>query len=198
MRALTLAMILPCCLMLAGKVLAGELTAAQQQALASPPAAVTEEIEHFLPLLLDWYASAETAMLPQGRPLNPAELAIAHTLAIHQPDKVRIVVSATFPQPDNAELRHETEQSGMGSEDARTMGYAILLKPYLHEDPAVIAHELVHIAQHDRMGREVFMRRYLIELEVLGYDAAPLEAEAYARQDGLLMVAKEKSETYRK
>ncbi|MDD5393175.1 MAG: DUF4157 domain-containing protein [Thiothrix sp.] len=186
MKAVALPMLLACCLMLVVGVRAGELTAAQQQALASPPAKVTQEIEHFLPRLLAWYAKAETGLLPQGRPLNPAERSIAHTLAIRQPDNIRIVVLETFPLPDDAELRADAEASGMGSEDARTMGDAILLKPYVHEDPAVIAHELVHIAQHDRLGREAFMRRYLTELEVLGYDAAPLEVEAYERQDALL------------
>lgn len=165
---------------------AAELTDAQRQALASPPAKVTQEIERYLPRLLGWYAKAEVELLPQGRPLKAAELAIARVLNIHQPDKVRIVVQESFPLPDDAELRREAEASGMGSEDARTMGYAILLKPYLHEDPAVIAHELVHIAQHDRLGREAFLRRYLTELEVLGYEAAPLEVEAYTRQDALV------------
>ncbi len=174
------------CLPLVSCLAAGELTPEQQQALASPPPSVTQEIEYFLPRLLDWYAKAETELLAQGRPLNPAEIRIAGVLGIRQPDRVRIVVQERFPVPDDAELRAETEASGMGSEDARTMGDAILLKPYLHEDPYVIAHELVHLAQHDRMGREAFMRRYLTELEVLGYDASPLEMEAYQRQDALV------------
>ncbi|MBJ6609082.1 MAG: hypothetical protein JG718_01860 [Candidatus Thiothrix moscowensis] len=177
------------CLLLGGKADAAELSAAQQQALAAPASELTQEIEHFLPLLLDWYAKAETGLVAQGRPLSRLELHIARALHIRQPDKVRIVVLEAFPLPDDAELRAEAEASGMGQEDARTMGYAILLKPYLHEDPGVIAHELVHIAQHDRMGRETFMRRYLTELEVLGYDAAPLEVEAYERQDALLEAA---------
>lgn len=179
-------LLLSCCLIQASDVCAGELTAAQQQALLSPPDKVMQEIDHFLPLLLDWYAEAETSLLPQGRPLKPAEMRIAHMLAIREPDKVRIVVQEVFPLPDDPELRASAETSGMGSEDARTMGDAILLKPYLHEDPTVIAHELVHLAQHDRMGRAAFMRRYLTELEVLGYDAAPLEVEAYEREDALV------------
>jgi hypothetical protein len=193
MKAFALPLLLYCCLILTDNVCAGELTAAQQQALASPPAKVTQEIEHFLPRLLAWYAKAETGLLPQGRPLNPAEMRIAHLLALRHPDKVRIVVQEIFPLPDDPELRADAEKSGMGSEDARTMGDAILLKPYLHEDPTVIAHELVHISQHDRLGREAFMRRYLTELEMLGYDAAPLEVEAYSRQDALVVQTRSKS-----
>lgn len=185
MQTITLPMLPFCCLLLAGSAIAAELTPAQQQALANPPASVTEEIERYLPRLLAWYDKAEAELLPQGRPLNPAELTIARTLKIQHPDRVRIVVLETFLLPDDAELHAEAKQGGMGSEDARTMGDAILLKPYLHENPTVIAHELVHIAQHDRLGRAAFMRRYLTELEVLGYDAAPLEVEAYERQDAL-------------
>lgn len=32
------------------------------------------------------------------------------------------------------------------------------------------------------MGRTAFLRRYLIEMELLGYARSPLELEAYAKQ----------------
>jgi hypothetical protein len=43
----------------------------------------------------------------------------------------------------------------------------------------VLRHELVHVAQYQRLGGiEPFMRRYLTECLVHGYRDAPLEIEA--------------------
>jgi len=86
--------------------------------------------------------------------------------------------------PSNQALAAEAEKFGLGSslEGGRAMGYVIMLKPQLAENPTVITHELVHVAQHDRWGREAFLRRYLAELEMMGYARSPLELEAYARQ----------------
>jgi hypothetical protein len=100
------------------------------------------------------------------------------------PENVRVVVLDAFPMPEDAELRQEAERHGLGSrtEAGRTMGRAILLKTWALDEPALLRHELVHVAQMDRLGREGFLRRYLLELEVLGYARSPLELEAYARQ----------------
>jgi hypothetical protein len=38
------------------------------------------------------------------------------------------------------------------------------------------------MAQMGRMGQEAFLRRYLIELEMMGYARPPLELEAYSKQ----------------
>jgi hypothetical protein len=86
--------------------------------------------------------------------------------------------------PDDAELRTEAEGYGLGSplEGGRTHGKVILIKPHLAENQTVLRHEFVHVAQQDRMGRDAFLRRYLVEMEILGYARSPLELEAYARQ----------------
>ncbi len=34
----------------------------------------------------------------------------------------------------------------------------------------------------ERLGRSAFVKRYLLELEVLGYGRSPLELEAYGKQ----------------
>lgn len=57
-----------------------------------------------------------------------------------------------------------------------------MLKPWVANDNSVISHELVHIAQQDRLGREVLLRRYLIEMEMMDYARSPLELDAYAKQ----------------
>jgi hypothetical protein len=153
-------------------------------ALDHPPVAVVDKLNRFYPLTLVWYEEVERQLLSQGRTLTSSEKSLAQRLGVKSPESVRIVVLEKFPMPSNHELATEAEKFGLGGalEGGRTMGYVIILKPHLANHPTVIAHELVHVAQHDRLGREAFLRRYLTELEMMGYARAPLELEAYAKQ----------------
>jgi uncharacterized protein YjaZ len=49
-----------------------------------------------------------------------------------------------------------------------------------HPTQFLLAHELHHVAQYERLGIAGFARRYITELLVAGYANAPLEAEANA------------------
>lgn len=173
---------------LAGLVLSGcgvvrAPTAEELRALDHPPAEVAARVEKLLPGALEWHERVEAELLPQGRPLSQAETAAAREMGVSRPERVRVVVLDAFPMPEDRELRAWTERFGMGSssEGGRTLGYAILLKPRFAESSFVVTHELVHVAQHERMGRIGFVRRYLTELEMMG-PRSPLELEAYRMQ----------------
>ena len=156
-------------------------------ALDHPPAEIKQKVEQILPLALHWIDEVENKLLSTGRPLGKSELAAARHYGVKHPERVRIVVLDVFPMPDNDALYKEAERYGMGSsfEGGRTMGYVVLLKPAYADAFGVISHELVHVAQHDRLGREEFVRRYLVEMEMMGYSRSPLELEAYRLQGTL-------------
>ena len=149
-----------------------------------PSAALTEQIESLLPLVLEWYTRIERQWLPRGRALNAVEQQRARELGVQAPQQVRVLVLQTFPLPENETVRQEAIKQGFGSpaEAGRTHGYLIMLKPEHQDDSVILSHELVHVAQHDRLGREAFLRQYLTELLTVGYAHSPLEREAYARQ----------------
>lgn len=172
--------------LLAGCRGVGPPGAAQAPSPEEPPAAVRLKLKRFYPRVRAWYDAVETRCLPLGRPLTAQEMDDARRLGVLRPQDVRVVVLNAFPMPEDAELRAEAERHGLGSrtEAGRTMGHAILLKAWALDAPTVLRHELVHVAQMDRLGREGFLRRYLMELEMLGYAGSPLELEAYARQGG--------------
>lgn len=159
-------------------------TVEELRALDQPPMNVATKVEKFLPMALKWYEEVEAQMLPQGRPLSESEKVVARKLGVLQPERVRIVVLEKFPMPENQELRVEAERYGIGSflEGGRTFGYAIMLKPRYAETSTIITHELAHVGQHDRLGRVSFVRRYITELEMMGYTRSPLELDAYQKQ----------------
>lgn len=154
------------------------------RALDQPPSDIAAKVENLLPRVLEWYTRVETELLPQGRLLSETEMKIARQLGVIRPESVRIIVLEIFPMPEDRVLRAEAERYGLGSaaEGARAIGYVIMLKPRYAKSSMIIAHELVHVSQHDRLGRAAFLRRYITEMEMLGYSRSPLEIEAYQKQ----------------
>jgi hypothetical protein len=162
-----------------------QMTSAQElAALEHPTSAITTKINQYYPVVLSWYQQSEQKLLTQGRLLSKDEQAIALHLGVKHPERVRVLVLKQFPLPEDAQLQQEAKRYGLGTdwEGGRTMGYAILLKPQVAEDQNILAHELIHVRQIERMGTAGFIKRYLLELEVLGYARSPLELEAYREQ----------------
>jgi hypothetical protein len=150
-------------------------------ALLEDPPVEVKRIQNLLtPLALQWLNETEAELLNKGRPLTGAETAMARTVGVKYPDRVRVVVLAEFPLPSGETLRTEAMRYGLGSaaEGGRTMGYVIMLKEKLAQKRWILAHELAHVAQQERMGREAFIRRFIAERELMGYRRAPLELEA--------------------
>ena len=171
-------------IVLSGCVIVTKPTAQELQTIESPPPALSTKLKHFLPPTLAWYDSVEAQLLPIGRPLSAQEQEVARGVGVKAPSEVRVVVLKEFPMPPDPELRVEAERFGLGSsfEGGRTTGYAVMLKPRYATNREVLTHELVHVGQQERMGHSAFLRRYLLEVEVLGYARSPLELEAYAKQ----------------
>ena len=171
-------------LVFSGCVVVSKPSPEELKSLDSPPPELTAKLAHFLPATLAWYNSVEAQLLPKGRPLSAQEQKVARGLGVKHPNDVRVVVLTEFPMPTDPELFVEAKRIGLGSslEGGRTIGYAVMLKPRYAANREILTHELVHVEQQERMGRSAFLRRYLLELEVLGYARSPLELEAYARQ----------------
>jgi hypothetical protein len=142
------------------------------------------KLETLIPKAFEWYEATEKKLLVQGRSLSKSEVINARKLGVSRPERVRVVILAKFPMPTDRVLLTEAKRFGFGSraEIGRTMGDAILVKPHGTKDPTVVAHELVHVAQQDRLGKEQFVRQILTELMTVGYEKSPLEIEAYAKQ----------------
>lgn len=159
-------------------------TAQELAALDAPPAELRAKIDHFLPRVLAWYEAVEAELLPKGRPLSVEEAELARQFGVQDPSRVRVAVLDIFPMPTDPELLVEAERYGLGSrlEGGRSNGHLIMLKHWVADNKTVLTHELVHVGQHDRMGRGAYLRRYLVEMELMGYARSPLELEAYSKQ----------------
>lgn len=148
--------------------------------LDNPPAKVRAKQDRLTPLALQWLNETESELLIKGKALSEDDITMARTVGVQHPDNVRVVILEQFPMPSNDLLRVEASKYGFGSEaeGGRTMGYVIMLKQKYANERWILAHELTHVAQQERMGREAFIRRLIAEHELMGYRRAPLELEA--------------------
>jgi hypothetical protein len=156
----------------------------ERRALNNPPPEVTAWVERIYPGVVAWFSQGEVSMLAQGRVLTPKESAAASRAGVKSPEKIRVIALKSFPMPQDATTRNELTALGVGSNEAvgRVMGYAVLLKPESASDTETMSHEFVHIAQQERLGRNGFIKRWLVEMKMVGYRRAPLELEAFERQ----------------
>ena len=92
-----------------------------------------------------------------------------------------VVVVDEIPKPDFPILR----EMGLGDfVDMDVAGITYKNTYYILPDAAkdlrVHFHELVHVAQWLKLGPDVFILRYISEIQRVGYNDAPLEKMAYA------------------
>jgi hypothetical protein len=154
------------------------------RALNNPPPGYAAWVDRVYPGVVAWFTQTEVSMLAQGRVLTPKESTAARKSGVKSPEKIRIITLKSFPMPQDAATLDELRALGVDSNESagRAMGYAVLLKPESTNDTETMSHEFVHIAQQERLGRNGFIKRWLVEMKMVGYRRAPLELEAFERQ----------------
>ena len=64
-------------------------------------------------------------------------------------------------------------------------GRRVVMMDWLLRDENLIAHELAHVEQYERLGTARFLWRYFVLLLRYGYDDHPMEIEARRHESGL-------------
>jgi hypothetical protein len=141
-------------------------------------------IAHFemlLPLAIKWAAAVEKRILRDGVPLSDQEMADARAVGVREPERVRVLALARVPAPRNLTLRTAAAAIQFLTPETRGLAlrYGIFVRSDCWGERGLVAHELAHTAQYERLGGiEPFLRQYLQECLTIGYPAAPMEQEA--------------------
>jgi hypothetical protein len=137
--------------------------------------------ETLLPLAVKWAAAVEKRILREGVALSEQEMADAKAIGVRAPERVRLLALDRVPAPRNLTLR--TAAAAIQFFTSETRGLALCYGIFVRSDcwgvRALVAHELAHTAQYERLGGiRPFLRQYLHECLTIGYPAAPMEQEA--------------------
>ncbi len=131
-----------------------------------------------------WVARQEREIARGGRALTPRQRAEAVGLGVREPDRVRVQYFRDFPSGLPGWLGWAgplVRRAARGTE-GMALGHGILLRADRAADPVLLRHELVHVAQYERLGVRGFLRAYLWEWWVAGYPHGSLEIEARRKE----------------
>ena len=145
--------------------------------------------ETLLPLAAAWAAQEEERVLREGVSLSQLEIADARAIGVLHPERVRLLRVEEVPVPSHPQLRAAAETIHFLSPETRglTLQHGIFVRWDCWGDRALVAHELVHTEQYERLGGILpFLQRYLQECLTIGYANAPMELEAVAVAAGVL------------
>ena len=145
---------------------------------------VLEQFETLLPIAANWACKQEQRMLRAGVPLSAEELSDAKAIGVREPERVRLLQLDNVPIPAHPMLKAAAAAIQFLTPATRglTLQYGIFIRSDCWRDRSLVAHELVHTAQYERLGGMLpFLRQYLLECVTIGYPEMPMEQEAIAR-----------------
>lgn len=142
-----------------------------------------DQLDELLPLAAQWAAEQERHALCEGVRLSEIELADAKAIGVRNPERVRLLRVDAVPMPAHPMLRAAAASINFLTAASRglALDYGIFVRTDHWRDRALIAHELVHTAQFQRLGGILpFLQTYIFQCATVGYQNAPLELEAVA------------------
>src|SRR5688572_8771926 len=163
----------------------GTLDDNERARLADPPRSVADNVAALLPGAIAYIDDSEREILRRGRPLTVEEARIAQAVGVAQPERVRLLVHDDFIQPRDRAFVALARRLGIDIDAdllGRTSGHGIQVRHASARSRRLLAHELTHVAQYERMGKADLLRQYFVELLVVGYGRSPIEAEARANE----------------
>ncbi len=144
-----------------------------------------ELLEQLLPLAVTWAEEQEERILETGKALSASQIADARQIGVASPQDVRLLTVPRIPLPKHPELRTAALAARLLTENTigLTVRYGIFIRADCLADRRLVAHELVHTLQYERLGGVgPFMSAYLRECILPpGYPHGPLEQEAVRR-----------------
>lgn len=141
-------------------------------------------VDGLAPSVTRWAEEQERRILVDGDPLDARSLEFARSLGIRHGEEVRVLRLRRVPLPVPAFFVDLAAWWGLPvfAPGGMALGRGIHL---LHGQEWSLPHELVHVAQYERLGGiGAFMRAYLLQCLTVGYAAAELEQEARSRSGG--------------
>ena len=136
-------------------------------------------------LAADWAESYASQAIAHGTPLGDAQVAVARTVGVRDPARVRIYVVDELPAPKDPVLVAAAGRIGLMPQAASgmTLGYAVLLKRGAQDDARLLSHELRHVAQYEEKGGiRPFLAVHIPQLMQFGYEDSPFERDARAHE----------------
>jgi len=132
---------------------------------------------------VDWIACLEKEAQESGRALTPIEFNLAQRVGVAHPEEVRVLSVPRIPLPSHPRVKQLARRTGLLNADTGglTVGYGVIVRRDCANNLRLLAHEFVHVAQYERLGKVGFLQEYIQRIAAHGYPNAPFELEAEAK-----------------
>lgn len=131
------------------------------------------------------WAEAQGAQITKvGQPLNEMLLALAESVGVSYPGRIRIAEVDTLPLPEDQVLKEAAIGTGLLGPGAvgLTLGYGVYVCRG-HSSIRLLSHEFRHVFQYEKAGSvAVFLPAYLHQIATVGYQDAPFEIDARSHE----------------
>lgn len=145
-------------------------------------------LPNLLPRAIAWAETQSQYVAELGQTLNPTGLALARSVGVKHPERVRVELVDQLPLPVDPLLLQAALETGLLGPGmvGLTLGYSIFVVSG-HDSPRLLSHECRHVYQYELLGSIAeFLPVYLEQIVTVGYRDAPLEVDArsYERDAG--------------
>lgn len=133
----------------------------------------------------EWAQARAKATLEAGRPASASQVALARSVGVKHPERIRVLLVDEIALPVDPLLTLPGAKTGLARVAATglTIGYAVMILRSEAADPALWRHELRHVAQYEACGGiKPFLASYLPHLLTSGYERSPFEEDARAHE----------------
>ena len=143
------------------------------------------ELPALFPHVVDWISHLEKQAQESGRALTPIEFNLAQNVGVAHPQEVRTLSVPRIPLPAHPRVKELAKQVSLLNTNTAglTAGYGVIVRADCADNLRLLAHEFVHVAQYERLGREGFLQEYIQQIAEDGYLNAPFELEAEAKAE---------------
>ena len=140
------------------------------------------ELPDLFPHVVAWVSGLETQARKSGQALTASESNLAQNVGVARPVEVRILSVPEAPPPVHPRVKQLAQQVGLLTADTwgLTAAHGVIARLDCANSPRLMAHEFVHVAQYERLGREGFLQEYIQQIAAYGYRLPPFELEVEA------------------
>jgi hypothetical protein len=139
-------------------------------------------LQELLPKAIAWAETQSQDIAQTGQRLDATNLALARSVGVQNPERIRVKIVPAIPMPMDAALHEAAIQTGLLSQGSAglTLGYGIFIAAG-NFTTRVLSHECRHVQQYEAKGSiAAFLPDYLLQIVTVGYDKAPYEIDARA------------------
>lgn len=161
------------------------LTSEDLEAVNNPSPEVLAKVDQYFEAVRDDNRSLEAMALKDGIPLSEEQTEMARALGVRHPERVRVLyIRGVLGNPENFFERLVTWD--WYTLAAVAAGYGIVVEAEYEGETWILAHELVHTSQFERLGFDRMIRQMLIEYFALPGRLPPIEREAIQKSEAYM------------